>query len=90
MMINGVMVGSVAARLIINGAKSGLYFQDEKTTIAVTRRGKLDGRMKHVELLVSIGSPNFKARKILARAKKTGILKTVLGGRFWFYDKKKK
>ena len=89
MTINGVMIGSVSARLIHNGAKSALYFQDEKTTIAVTRRGKLDGRAKHIELLVSIGPLNFKARKMLARWKRNGTLNNHLGGTFLFYEKKK-
>ena len=87
--INGKNIGDLAEAILIVGAKSAVHFTDEKTVVKGTRRGKIDKRRKHVEILFSIGPPNFRERQMIGRGKK-GDNRKVLGRTFYTYYPKKK
>jgi hypothetical protein len=79
MTINGRVFGELAEAILENGAISAMKFFDEKTRVKATRRlfnGKVDKRHKEVEILFTVGPPNFWERKFV---KRVGIAKAKIG-----------
>ncbi len=65
----------LAEVILFDGAKRATKYLSEKETIKATRRlynGKIDKRNKRVEILFTIGSPNYAEREFIKKAKKAG------------------
>lgn len=87
MKVNRKIFGEIAEAILLVGAKTAIHFFDERTVVKGTRRGKIDKRQSHIEILFSIGPPNFRERQQLAWAKKPNRPK-VKGRTFYTYPKK--
>jgi len=72
MTISRKIFGDLAEAILEGGARSAVKYFGEKTVVKATRRGKIDKRKKHIEILFSIGPPNFNERRFIKRLKKGG------------------
>ncbi len=69
------MYGKIAELIVEDGASKATAFLSDHLTIKATRRlyqGEIDGRSKHIEILFSIGVPNYQEREFIKKAKKAG------------------
>lgn len=68
----------LAAEILIGGAYKATKFLSEKRTIKATRRlykyngRKIDKRARAIEILFTIGRPNYEERETIKRAKRHG------------------
>lgn len=54
--------------------KQAVRYVTEKEVIKATRRGKLDRRSRHTEILLSIGPPNYAEREMIKKFKRLGMV----------------
>ncbi len=69
------LLGDLAEILIQEGGRKVIKFLTEKEVVKATRRlykGKIDSRSKHIEILFTIGVPNYEERKLIKEMKKAG------------------
>ena len=65
----------LAECILVGGAYKATKFINPKLTIKATRKrlkGKIDKRSKIVEILFTVGAPNYKEREYLKKEKKAG------------------
>lgn len=63
----------MARMMIFEGAKKVTKILSEKLTVKMTRRlygGKIDGRERRIDIVLTIGVPNFAERQFIKKAKK--------------------
>lgn len=63
----------VLEQVLFNDAKQAIKFIATDHVLKATRRGK-DTRANHIEILVTVGKPNFRERKFVRLCKKAGEL----------------
>lgn len=57
---------------VLGGYKRAVKYVSDKHTIKATRRGRLDKRGRAIEVLVTIGKPNYAERLFIKDCKKAG------------------
>lgn len=65
----------LAEEILVNGAYKVTKFLNPKLTIKATRKrydGKVHYKEKQIQILFTIGPPNYEERDMLKRAKKFG------------------
>ena len=66
---------SVLARCLYDGAYKATKYISEKETVKATRKrfkGKIRKRERIVEIIFTVGSPNYEEREFIKKCKKTG------------------
>jgi hypothetical protein len=58
--------------LIHPQARSAVKYVDPKLVVKATRRTRHDKRDRHIELVLSVGRPNYAEREFVKMAKKAG------------------
>lgn len=67
-------------RILIDGAYKAVKFIDDKLTVKATRKrynGKVVKNEKQIQILLTIGKPNYEEREALKKAKKENIVLTI-------------
>lgn len=64
-------VGDVTECVFYGGCNKATKYVSPSETIKATLRGKRD-RSKHIEILLSLGPPNYLEREFIKKAKKVG------------------
>lgn len=82
-----IVVGMVYANPKIRQA---VKYVSEKMVVTATRRHKPRGRMSRVEVVVTIGAPNYKARQYIKACKKAGEPLPVKNVQIRMYPKPRK
>ncbi len=75
MKISRKVFGQLAEIILEGGAIQAIKFFSEKLTVKATRRcfrGKINKRDNRVEILFTIGAPNYKEREFIKKGKKVG------------------
>lgn len=65
----------LAEKILILGAYKATKFLDEKLTVKATRKrfkGRIIKGSKTIEIMFTVGKPNYEERELVKRAKKTG------------------
>jgi len=65
----------LAEYVLVFGAYKATKYLDEKLTVKATRKrfkGKIDKRSKIVEIIFTVGRPNYEERDFIKKAKKAG------------------
>jgi hypothetical protein len=57
-------------QILDNGLSQATYILSRTLTVRATRRGKIDNRRKHVEILFTVGKPNHNDRILIKNALK--------------------
>ena len=73
MTISRKCFGDLAEAILEGGAIRAVKYYSPKLTVKATRRvfgGKIDKRHKSVEILFTVGPPNFAERRFIRRAEK--------------------
>ena len=68
-------VSQVVDILISTEAKSAVKYLNDKLTIKASRklfRGKIDKRNTIIQIVLTIGKPNYEAREFIKKCKKAG------------------
>lgn len=65
-------IGRTVSTLLEQRARRATKYLSEKFVITATRRHKPDGRANRVEVLVTIGAPNYAGREFVKACKKAG------------------
>lgn len=68
----GSSFNELASQIRYRGAKKATVYISPTETIKATRRGKVNGRAKTMEILFTIGKPNYKEREFIKKCKKAG------------------
>jgi hypothetical protein len=66
-------VGRVVAALLDTGARTATMYVDSNMTIRATRKGKGDRRERRTDIALTIGKPNFLARKAIKDLRSAGV-----------------
>jgi hypothetical protein len=67
-------ISDVVIPILEIGAKKAIKFFDEKTRIKATRKlynGKIDKRHKSIDIVLTVGPPNWAERRMIRNALKT-------------------
>jgi len=64
-------IGKVLDLVLFHDMKQAVKFIATDHVLKATRRGK-DNRANHIEILVTVGKPNFKERAFIKDCKKAG------------------
>jgi hypothetical protein len=64
-------MGKVMDLVLFSGMKHAVKFIQPDHVLKATRRGK-DNRANHIEILVTVGKPNFRERAFIKACKKAG------------------
>jgi len=70
--------------------RSAYIVQSEKLVVKATKRGKPRKNENHIEIVLTIGRPNYAERKFIKLCKKAGEPFPVKKMQFKLYPKKKK
>ncbi len=62
-----------AEAVLLLGARRAVVFQHPRLTVTATRRHKPSGRSTRTEVVLTIGAPNWAARKFIKRCIKAGV-----------------
>ena len=68
--INGLMVAKIINAVMFDGVHSAVKYVDPKVVIKATKRGR--GEKVHIEILVTIGRPNYAERQFIKDCIKAG------------------
>lgn len=71
-MVTRKVFGQLAEVILEGGAKTATKYLGPKEVIKATRRGKRDKRDRTVEILFTIGKPNYAERNFIRRAMAAG------------------
>ncbi len=66
------VIADLAGYILFDGAKQATKYLSEKETIKATRRGKIDRRNRRIEVLLTVGTPNYAECEFIKKAKKAG------------------
>lgn len=70
--LNYTVFNDLAAAIIDGGAMKATKFISPKETAKATRRGKATKRSRTMEILFTIGVPNYAEREFIKQCKKVG------------------
>src|SRR4030067_2800710 len=92
MIVTETVLGNVLAKVVNELNVSATFFVNSKLRVRATRklyRGRIDRRSKGIDLVVSVGRPNYEERMYIRDVVKAGF---SIGGetRIKTYKKKKK
>jgi len=65
--IDAKEIAQVTAALMVSEAKSAVKYLDAKTIVRATWHNKPNSKNKHEEMVITIGQPNYRERKFIAK-----------------------